>query len=137
MRIPIALALAAGATIAGAAAVAGGSDPHVTAAQAKVAERWLAGKTPGEPRNCIMMNQIRGTQFVGEKTILYRVSNNLIYRNDPPASCPGLRENSALISQTPMTQMCRGDVLVVRDLVTGFNGSGCALGAFVPYTPAK
>jgi hypothetical protein len=137
MRIPIALALAASAMVTGAAATVGADDPHVTDAQAKVAERWLAGKEAGEPRNCIMMNQIRGTQFVGEKTILYRISNNLIYRNDPPAGCPGLRENSALISQTPMTQMCRGDVLVVRDLVTGFNGSSCALGAFVPYTPPK
>lgn len=137
MRAPLAIAITASALLAGAAAIAGQADDHVTPAQAKIAERWLADKKPGKPRNCIMMSRIRDTQFVGEKTILYRMSDQLIYRNDPPNGCPGLREQSTLINQTPMTQMCEGDVLIVRDLVTGFNGSSCALGEFVPYTPAK
>lgn len=130
-RMALALA-AAGATLIGAAAFA--SPDHVTEDAAKVEALWLGDKTPGKPRNCIMASQIRGSRSIGERTILYRVSGNLIYRNDPPGGCPGLREETALILQTPQNQLCKGDVMIVQDLRTGFAGGGCALGAFVPYT---
>lgn len=133
MRVNTALALAAaGAMMIGAAAFA--SPDHVTEDAARVEAQWLGDKTPGKPRNCIMASQVRGSKFIGERTILYRVSGNLIYRNDPPNGCPGLREQTALILQTPQNQLCKGDVMIVQDLRTGFAGGGCALGAFVPYT---
>lgn len=139
MRTNKALALAAaGAALIGAAAFATPQDnAHVTEDAAKLEARWLGDKVAGKPRNCIMASQARGSKFIGERTILYQVSRNLIYRNDPPNGCPGLRENSTIVTQTPQNQLCRGDVVIVRDLVTGFNGSSCSLGQFVPYTTKK
>jgi hypothetical protein len=125
--------LAAAVLATGAAAAAFATPDRVTEDAAAFEARILGDKTPGRPRNCIMASQVRGSKFIGERTIIYQVNRDLVYRNDPPNGCPGLRENSTLITQSPQNQLCRGDVVIVRDLVTGFNGSSCALGQFVPY----
>ncbi|NJC35055.1 hypothetical protein GGR88_002569 [Sphingomonas jejuensis] len=93
----------------------------------------LAGLTPGQPQACIPINQSRSTTFIGDRTILYRVNQNLIYRNDPPNGCPGLRRGMTIITRTPGTQLCRGDIVRVADLVAGIKAGGCGLGDFVPY----
>lgn len=103
----------------------------------KLMDSWLGDKQAGEPRSCIPSQQIRATYYVGDRTILYRVSSNLIYRNDPPGGCPGLNSSSALITQTPTTQLCRGDIARVRDFGLGFSSGSCALGDFVPYRTVR
>lgn len=97
----------------------------------------LAGLTPGEPVGCIPLNQARSTTFIGDRTILYRVSPNLIYRNDPPNGCPGLRPGMTIVTRTPSNQLCRGEIVRVVDLVAGIEAGGCGLGDFVPYRPGS
>jgi hypothetical protein len=103
----------------------------------KIMDQWLAGKTPGRPVACIPLNQVRSSQYVGDRTILYRMSRNLVYRNDPPGGCPGLGNGRGLITRTPSTQLCRGDIALVQDFVTRMPGGSCAMGDFVPYRSAR
>lgn len=103
----------------------------------KLMDNWLGDKQPGAPVSCIPQRQIRATYYVGDKTILYRMTNKLVYRNDPAGGCPGLNSSAALVTQTPTGQLCRGDIARVRDFGLGFSIGSCALGDFVPYRTAR
>ena len=103
----------------------------------KIMDQWLAGKQPGEARNCIPQSQIRATYYVGGETILYKISSKLVYRNDPPGGCPGLNSNLALETRTPTGMLCEGDIAQVRDYSQGFSSGSCALGKFTPYRTAR
>lgn len=103
----------------------------------KIMDQWLAGKQPGEAVSCIPQRQIRSTYYVGGETILFKISNNLVYRNDPPGGCPGLDSNLALETRTPSGMLCAGDIAQVRDYSQGFSPGSCALGRFTPYRRAR
>lgn len=103
----------------------------------KVMEAWLGGRAAGEPVNCIQTPRIRDTYYVGETTILFKMDDGTVYRNDPPGGCAGLNSNSGLITQTPTTRLCQGDIARVQDFGLGFPGGGCAFGEFVPYKKAS
>ena len=137
MRNLIAIALiGTGAALLGTAAVSQTGDRAVER-DLKIMDQWLAGKQPGPPVSCIPHSQIRATYYVGGKTILYKVSNNLVYRNDPPGGCPGLNSNLALETRNPTGMLCSGEIAQVKDYSQGYSPGGCALGEFVPYRTAK
>lgn len=94
----------------------------------------LKGRVPsGEPRSCINMTDIRSSKIVRPSTVIYEMGGGLAYRNDFGGSCVGLREQDAMITRTSMTQLCRGDIVRLADLVAGFQTGSCAFGDFVPY----
>ena len=137
MRNLIAIALiGTGAALLGTAAVSQTGDRAVER-DLKIMDQWLAGKQPGPPVSCIPHSQIRATYYVGGKTILYKVSNNLVYRNDPPGGCPGLNSNLALETRNPTGMLCSGEIAQVKDYSQGYSPGACALGEFVPYRKAK
>jgi hypothetical protein len=103
----------------------------------KIMDQWLGDKQPGEAVSCIPHRQIRSTYYVGGETILYKISNNLVYRNDPPGGCPGLNSNLALETRNPTGMLCSGEIAQVRDYTQGFSPGSCALGRFVPYRRAR
>lgn len=125
-----------GAVALGTAAI-GEAGGRVFERDLKLMDQWIGDKQPGKPVSCIPQQQIRSTHYVGDRTILYRVSKNLVYRNDPLGGCPGLNSNAALITRTPTGQLCRGDIAQVRDFSLGFSSGSCALGDFVPYRVAS
>lgn len=127
--------------VAGLASLAGGS--ALIASQTTHAERdardqakldkALAGKTAGTPVSCIPLRQVSNTTYIGDDTILYRVNSKLTYRNDPVGGCSGLRHGAGLVTRTPSTQLCAGDIATVRDFTTGIDTGSCSMSEFVPY----
>lgn len=115
--------------------------PPSPAAQARIDKeeaklaKALEGKTPGKPVSCITLRNVDSMKVYGERTLLYKMSNKLTYRNDPYGGCPGLDDSRTLVTKTPTGQLCRGDIATVRDMVAGFDVGSCGLGDFVPYTP--
>lgn len=95
--------------------------------------RELAGKVPGDPVSCISINRVRSSKHIGDQTLLYEVSSNLVYRNDPVGGCNGLDFGRALITRTPSTQLCAGDIARVADLQTGMDTGSCAFSEWIPY----
>ena len=65
-------------------------------------------------------------------TLLYRVSNSLIYRTDTTGGCADLDRN-ILITRTPTGQTCRGDIATTIDTASRFMTGSCSFGEFVPY----
>ena len=103
----------------------------------KIMDQWLGDKQAGDPVSCIPHRDIQSTYYIGGETILYKVSSNLVYRNDPPGGCPGLNSDLALETRHPTGMMCSGEIATVRDYTQSYSPGGCALGKFVPYRRVK
>lgn len=132
MRIIVITALGVAAALAGGAAVSQTGD-RVVERDLKLMSSWLSGKQAGRPVSCIPHTQIRSSYYVGGQTILYRMRNGTVYRNDPPGGCPGLNSNLALETRNPTGLLCSGEIAQVRDYTQGYSPGSCALGEFVPY----
>ncbi|TKD51792.1 hypothetical protein [Sphingomonas baiyangensis] len=94
-------------------------------------EAKLAGYTPEEPRTCVSLTQLNQSETFGS-TILYRASPGLYYRNDTSGNC-GDRRDDILVTRTPSTQLCSGEIVRTIDRFQRFQTGACTLNAFVPY----
>lgn len=98
----------------------------------------LSGKIAGKPVNCISTFSSDNMVRISDDILLYRVSDNLVYKNNLRSSCPGLaRDNDIVVSEQFGSQKCRGDLLKLVDRTSGIPGPVCSLGEFVPYRKDK
>lgn len=94
----------------------------------------LAGFTPGQPSECLPTppQVLVNTRIYGD-TIVYRVSNDLKFRNDTSGGCDPDDQRSFIRTRAPTGRVCRGDIAESVDRSAQFTTGSCALGAFVPY----
>jgi hypothetical protein len=72
---------------------------------------------------------------VNDNTIAFKQGRRL-FVNNMQGSCYGLdRGTTALVTRTPSTQLCRGDIATLVDTSTRVAVGSCVFGDFVPYTP--
>ena len=109
--------------------------PGAIAATPSTPDKILAGRTPGRPTSCIQQNFIDDSQIF-DGAILYHMKGGPDYLNRP-AQCSQLRPNRGLVSSTPSTSICRGDIVQVVDFTSHFNYGSCGLGDFIPYPRVK
>ena len=137
----LALAIAAPLTLAGCAAGAGQGRAQADALnpeQLALLDRNLGGKQAGRPVSCISNANASQTIRVSDDILLYRVSGNLVYRNDLRGGCPGLaRDNDVIVSEIRGPGPCRGDIIRLVDRASGIQGPSCVLGEFTPYRRAR
>ena len=95
--------------------------------------RELAGRTPGRADSCITLRDIRSSAgFTDPDTILYRLRSGVLAVNRPAGGC-NLRGDPILVTQTPSTRLCRGDIVTLVDRTSRFPVGSCGLSDFVPY----
>jgi len=94
-------------------------------------DKVLAGRTAGKPTSCIQQNFIDSSDTF-DGAILYRMKSGPDYLNRPD-QCSQLRPGRGLVSRTPTTSICRGDIIQVVDFASHFNYGACGLGDFIPY----
>jgi Family of unknown function (DUF6491) len=110
----------------------------LTEKQTERLDKELAGKTAGKPVNCISTFNSDNMVRISDDILLYRVSGNLVYKNNLRFSCPGLaRDNDIIVSEQFGGQKCKGDLLKLVDRTSGIPGPVCSLGEFVPYRKDK
>jgi hypothetical protein len=98
----------------------------------------LSGRIAVPPQNCVNERDLGGNKSYGRGVIVFSGStNDVVYVNRPAAGCPDLASGRALKTRTPMTQLCRGDIVTVFDPVSGFEYGSCSLGEFTPYRRAR
>lgn len=95
-------------------------------------ERELAGRTAGEPRDCVPASTGSTLVARGPQILVYE-RGDTIWVNRPRAECPGLREASQLIVEVQGGQYCGGDRFRTRDPGLSIAGPTCVLGSFTPY----
>ncbi|RYE00940.1 MAG: hypothetical protein EOP61_12655 [Sphingomonadales bacterium] len=130
------------AILLGALALAGcaaNADPAQNRKQER-AERELAraleGRVAGEPADCISSMMASGPQIIDANTLLYRQGSR-VWRNDLDGGCPGLDPNDTLIIEVHGSQLCRRDLVRVREPGSSIPGPSCTLGKFTPYSKVK
>ena len=96
----------------------------------------LAGRTEGEPRNCVRQQDVRNTRSVGGNTILFDGPGGIVYVNRASGSCPRIQPWHAIRHRTINTSICSGELIRVFDPQTGVEYGGCSLGSFVPWRRA-
>jgi Family of unknown function (DUF6491) len=110
----------------------------LTQKQTEQLNKELAGKTAGKPVSCISTFNSDNMVRISDNILLYRVSGNLVYKNNLRSTCPGLaRDNDIVVSEQFGSQKCKGDVLRMVDRSSGIPGPVCSLGEFVPYRKDK
>lgn len=109
------------------------AEPVRTAKSENQMTRLLAGKTAGKTRSCIPLRSADRQTIIDERTILYRASSKLVYRNDLPVSCAGLDDRSTLIHRTTLPSICSGEIFEYQDAGTGFTRGSCSFGEFTEY----
>jgi hypothetical protein len=107
--------------------------PKLTEKQTQALEKDLAGKVAGEKVSCISQSGGNDMHVISDDVLLYRISRNLVYKNELLGRCAGLSRGDTLVVELHGSQYCRGDLARVVDLTTGMLGGGCALGDFIPY----
>jgi hypothetical protein len=106
----------------------------LTEKQTALLAKELDGKVAGQAQNCISTFSSDNMIRVSDDILLYRVSGNLVYKNNLRSSCPGLaRDNDIVVSEQFGGQKCRGDLIKLVDRSSGIPGPVCSLGEFVPY----
>jgi hypothetical protein len=94
----------------------------------------LAGYEPsGPPVSCVGLQDLQGNRSAGGSIVFEGRSRERLWVNSPAGGCPDLGIGRALRTRTSSTQLCRGDIAVVFDPVSGMDYGGCGLGDFQPY----
>ena len=98
--------------------------------------RITAGRTAGEPTDCIFLRDINSTEIIRNTAIVYRMNNGTIYVNQPDSGANFLDRDDVMITDTHSPQLCSVDIVRLMDsgsrMVTGSVG----LSKFVPYPRA-
>jgi hypothetical protein len=88
---------------------------------------------------CVDLRRIDRTEIVGDRTILFHMTDRTIYQNQLPHACPGLLRGEPFMYRVTLMQLCDSDVVTVLER-WGFGGltpmESCLLGAFSPIDPA-
>ena len=134
LLFPIA-AIVATATLAGCAQTPAETarQAQEMAAQQAALQKELAGLVPGESQSCLSNFQSTNLKNYG-KTLIYRVSDGLKYRNDTAGGCEGIARGDILVTISNGGRLCRGDIGRTVQPVANITTGGCALGSFVKYS---
>ena len=99
-------------------------------------DRELAGFTPGPPQSCVQQTQLREMSSHGD-TLIYRSTSGVRYVNHTSGGCSPDRDDAFLVTRTPSTSLCRGDIAQAINRTSRFPVGSCSYGDFVPYRRAK
>jgi hypothetical protein len=99
-------------------------------------QKMLAGATPGTPTSCISLTPSQSSTTIEGIGLVYQRGRTM-YVNRFAGGCPSLNGFTAVISRTPSTQLCRGDIARIVDLNSRIEGGSCVFGDFTPYTKGK
>ena len=109
-------------------------EPTTRSAEAQAQlDKLLAGKVAGTPVACLPQARPSANMVsIDDNTIAFRQGSR-VYINHPSGGCSNLGGSFALVTRTPSTRLCRGDIAEVTDLRSGFTVGSCTLGDFVPF----
>lgn len=102
------------------------------AAAASNLDKALAGLTPGRPTTCMPRYPASQVQAYGP-TLVYTVSRDLKYRTDTAGGCERVGMGDILITRSPQSQTCQGDIATTVDQASRMMSGSCSFGPFVRY----
>ena len=94
-----------------------------------------AAPAAAEKVQCVPLFMIDQTKIVDDKTILFIMKNGVVWRNELPFPCHGLKYEDRFSYKTSLNQRCSTDIITVLPSM-GIPGPSCGLGEFVRDTSA-
>ena len=96
-------------------------------------------KLDRRPVDCISVPSIDDTEVVDDRTVLFFMRGDKVYRNYLPKTCPGLERQDSFSYRTTSSRLCAMDTITVleREPSPGVSGFTCALGEFRPISPEE
>lgn len=95
--------------------------------------KLLGNRIPGKPVSCINLQDATNTTIIDKTAIVYSAGAGTYYVNRP-AWPDTLDDDDILVTQTWGSQLCRLDLVHLRDRNGGFFHGSVGLNDFVPYT---
>ena len=92
----------------------------------------LTGLRPVKTDDC-MDNTLNSSLKAYGSTLVYRVSNNLIYVNDTSGGCENIERGDYLVTKSNFGRVCRGDIGRTFSPGSNMPTGSCALGSFTAY----
>ena len=90
------------------------------------------------PARCVSISAINKTHAIDDRTILFFMRGNRIYRNYLPSTCRDLARHDRIAYGTSggsaLAQICSNNAILVLDRDLRTNGAPCPLGPFYPIT---
>jgi hypothetical protein len=85
---------------------------------------------------CIDTRRISSTRIVDKQNILFYMRGAVIYHNELPRACMGLRTGKTISYRTSLSRLCSNDLITLLDSFgMGMSrGPSCAIGKFRPVT---
>jgi len=122
-------------SLLGAALLAGLAMPASAAPRDGEAElaKATAGRTAGNPVDCITLRNIRSSRIIDKTAIVYEMNNGLIYVNRPKTGAEMLDWTDVMVTDTRTSQLCSIDVVRLFDTGIRMPTGWVGLGEFVPY----
>lgn len=100
-------------------------------------DKVLAGYAPNAAASgsCLHTSFYHGSQSTQAygRTLLFKVSPNLIFRTETSGGCERVGDDAYLVTSTPSTELCRGDIARAIDRSSRFETGGCSFGDFQAY----
>ena len=81
-------------------------------------------------RKCINTRQIRSTEVVDDRNILFYTSGKTVYHNILPRQCHGLARSGSFSYRIATGRLCNVDTIKVLDTYSRIPGMSCSLGVF-------
>ena len=100
--------------------------------------RITAGRTAGEPVDCIYLRDISSSEIIRDTAIVYRMNNGTIMVNRPASGATFLDRDDVMVTDTRSPQLCSIDVVRLMDSGSRMPTGSVGLGKFTPYPrPAR
>jgi hypothetical protein len=99
-------------------------------------QKMLEGYAAGKPTSCVSLAPSMDSTKIEGLGIVYKRGRTL-YVNRFDNGCPSLDSFKSIVTRTPSTQLCRGDIARIVDLQTQIEGGSCVFGDFTPYEKVK
>ena len=99
-------------------------------------QKLTAGKVAGAPITCLPSYRSSNMVTIDDGTVAFK-NGRTVYVNHLLGECNGLQSGFyTLVTRSSGSGLCRGDIARVADVSTGMIVGSCAVGDFIPYTPA-
>jgi hypothetical protein len=95
--------------------------------------KLLAGRTAGEPVECIALFPSSSSQTIDHTAVVYNQAGKL-FVNRFEGGCPMLDSFHIFVTRTTSTRLCRGDTAQVLTQQPSFYVGSCIFAKFTPYT---
>lgn len=123
-------------TAAGLASCSTAPDPVIRTAQEQAEyQSLIEGKVAGAPISCLPAFAGNDMRVIDEQTVVFRQGGNRVYVANLNGACANLGQPGfAMVTRTPGSSMCTGDIVQVVNTSAGIGAGSCVIGTFTPYS---